>query len=236
MTDSTAPASTPPADGAAAAAAPAAPWYGADAPADVVEFVTKGGIDSPLKALTALREAQAAAGEALTLPKDANDKAAWDAFYARLGRPENADGYELPVPDGDSGEFAKALAPALHEAGVTKAQAAKLATAFNQIVAGRAQALDQAAAAEAAKQETTLKTEWGAQYGSNVDLAKRAAAAFGVDAAKVSALEQVIGYAETMKFFAAIGKKLGEDSFVPGTKHNGHQAKSLAEKLYPTMS
>lgn len=237
MTD---PAATPPAADPAAQT-PAAPWYGADAPADVAEFATKGGFDSPAKALTALRDAQAAAGQALTIPKDANDAAAWDALYAKLGRPDKADGYELQVPQGDNGEFAKALAPVLHKAGVSKAQATQLAASFNEIVAARVQALDAAHAAESEKQGVELKAEWGGKHDANVDLAKRAAAHLGVKADKVAALEQVLGYAETMKFFAGIGQKLGEDTFVSGAGPGAGQGAvpngaNLAKRLFPSMN
>ena len=45
--------------------------------------------------------------------------------------PESADKYELPVPEGDTGEFAKAVAPLFHQAGLSAAQAKALAEGWN---------------------------------------------------------------------------------------------------------
>ena len=40
------------------------------------------------------------AGRALMLPKDANDTAALDAIYDKLGRPADPSGYEITLPEG----------------------------------------------------------------------------------------------------------------------------------------
>ena len=76
-----------------------------------------------------------AAPAPLVMPsKDATPEE-WSAFYAQIGRPETPDGYELPVPDGDNGEFAKSMAPVLHKHGVTAEQAKGLAADWNDMVA-----------------------------------------------------------------------------------------------------
>ena len=77
----------------------------------------------------------------------------WAAFYGQLGRPETPEGYELPLPEGDDGAFAKEMAPILHKHGVTAAQAKGLADDWNAMVQAQ-QAQAQAAEAAAATEPT----------------------------------------------------------------------------------
>lgn len=111
------------------------------------------------------------------------------------------------------------------EAGLLPAQAEALSKQWNAFVAEQG-TLQQtaAAAAEAAelqkrhtenvRQETALKTEWGANHDANIAAAKQAMGQFVVPAAGdkweqvVAAVEGVIGYAATIKMFNGIGKSL----------------------------
>lgn len=61
-----------------------------------------------------------------------------------------------------------------------------------------------------------LKTEWGAGYDKQIEVAKRAAVGLGVDAKTIDALEGAMGYAKVMKFFNGLGSKMGEAEFVGG--------------------
>ena len=147
MTD---PASTtaPAAPAAPAAAAPAA------APAAPVNATTAlMGEPAPAAAAPAADPAAPAADPAkpvdpapaaLTMPgKDATPEE-WSAFYAQIGRPETPEGYELPLPEGDDGTFAKQMAPILHKHGVTAEQAKGLAADWNAMVAAQVAEMDAA--------------------------------------------------------------------------------------------
>jgi hypothetical protein len=215
------PATTPP----AAAPAPAAPAAAAPA-APAADPATD----------------PAAAEPVVKLPgKDAPPEA-WAEFYKQIGAPDKAEAYELPVPEGQDGEFAKTAATWFKDAGLLPQQAQALAGKWNEFSAA------QAAAAEAAEtqriaqleqrnkaEEASLKTEWGQSHDANMELARRAVRQF-IPSEKaadvVSALEDKLGYAETIKLMHAIGKGLGEHD-APGLgREPATGRKSAAEILY----
>ncbi len=139
--------------------------------------------------------------------------------------PESPDKYEIPIPDGDAGEFAKQVAPIFHKAGLSATQAKALAEGWNELqtaqaaAAAEAQAAaDREAAALAQRQQGELKREWGQTYDANVELAKRAiragmgAAGLTEDATAgmIDTLEKTHGFAAVHKFFAALGAPMAE--------------------------
>jgi hypothetical protein len=217
------PAATPP----AAAPAPAAPAAPAAAPAAPV--VASDATTAPTEPVVKLPG------------KDAQPEA-WAEFYKQIGAPDKAEAYELPVPEGQDGEFAKTAATWFKDAGLLPQQAQALAGKWNEFAAA------QAAAAEAAEtqriaqleqrnkaEEASLKTEWGQSHDANLELARRAVRQF-IPSEKaadvVSALEDKLGYAETIKLMHAIGKGLGEHD-APGLgREPATGRKSAAEILY----
>ncbi|MCB9943402.1 MAG: hypothetical protein H6851_07255 [Geminicoccaceae bacterium] len=71
------------------------------------------------------------AGRGLVRPADEADAEAWDEFYKALGRPDDPAGYGLAEREGADPEFSAAAAKAMHEAGLTPAQANALTDWFN---------------------------------------------------------------------------------------------------------
>ena len=228
----------------APAAAPAAP---AATPATPLSAADLAAADAPAAA-PAAPEGEAApvakeeAAPALAMPgKDATPEE-WAAFYGQLGRPETPEGYELPLPEGDDGAFAKEMAPILHKHGVTAAQAKGLAEDWNAMVqaqqaqaeaaeAQRLAALDSKNRAEAAE----LANEWGQANQANMHFAKLAVGQFFPKekaAGIISAIESQVGYKETIKFLYGIGKGLGEHDAAGMGQPTAVQEKSLAERLY----
>lgn len=211
-----APAAAPAATPAAAPAAPAAPADGAPA-----------------------------APAALVIPgKDATPED-WSAFYAQIGRPETPEGYELAVPEGDDGAFAKQMAPVLHKHGLTAEQAKGLAADWNAMVTAQIAEMDAADAAAAVAMNSrnvaeaaALKNEWGQAHDANMHFAKLAVQQFmPADKAGdvIAAIESKIGYKATIEFLHGIGKGLGEHDAAGMGSNNGGAGvtKSLAERLYP---
>lgn len=226
-----APAGNPAGD---AGTATAAPWYGAEAGDDVKGFVELKGWDTPDKAISSYRNLETLlgadkAGRAVVWPKDENDAEAWKAIHARLGVPEKPDDYKLPVPDGQSDAFAKAMAPVLHKLGVPAAAAEKLAAAFNDYGTQQQQAAQAAAEQRVAQEMDALKAEWGQAYDQNKALGSRFATAMAAEmgwdpettAGKLEMLEAAWGSSALMKFMAAAGKFLGEDRFAEGDQPSG---------------
>lgn len=182
-------------------------------------------------------------GDTLALPgKDATPEE-WAEFYAKIGRPETPEGYELPVPEGDDGAFAKQMAPILHKHGITAEQAKGLANDWNALVAAQQAEAAKAEQAEIARldqqnkaEATELRNEWGAQHDANMHFAKLAAQQFFPAEhapAVISAIESVLGYKATIQMLHTIGKGLGEhDAAGLGGNGGGAAPKSAAERLY----
>ncbi len=161
------------------------------------------------------------AGRGLVLPKEDADASEWGKVYDKLGRPTSPDGYKLPVPDGDTGEFAKVAAGKFHELGLTAKQAEALAGWYNEQSAG----IVQQSAAQLAQQSeadmASLEQEWGQSYDANIEASRRAVREFGFNEQELDAIERGLGTANMMKKFADIGKRLGESQFVEG-KNSGN--------------
>jgi hypothetical protein len=161
------------------------------------------------------------------------------AIDPKMVVPETAEGYSLPVPEGDSGEFAKTASQWFHEAGIPPAQAEKLATKWNEFAAANQKAQADAVAAQEAQAEAkfkeedaSLRQEWGAKYDSNIELGKRAYREFGFTEEVVDAVEAKVGPAALFKIFANIGAKIGEDSAVGLNSSSGISYQSAATALY----
>ena len=153
----------------------------------------------------------------LPSPKEAGDPKAWDAVYNKLGRPETADKYVLPVPKGDDGTFANTLKPWLHEAGVTQSGATKLAEKWNAFQEAQANAVQAQQAQRDAAQVQELKMAWGGEYDTRAALVDKAAETFGMTTEQVAALKTTLGPKGAMEFLYNIGAKIGmEDKTVPG--------------------
>lgn len=212
----------------AAAAAPSA----ATASAPVATQAT-----SAPSAATAPTEPQA-----LALPAKDAPPEAWAAFYKQIGAPETPEAYALPVPEGQDDGFAKTAATWFKDAGLLPQQATALASKWNEFTAAQTATAQAAEAQRIAAldvknkaEEAALKTEWGQSHDANMELARRAVRQFvpgGKAEDVVSALEDRLGYAETIKFMHAIGRGLGEHDApgLGGTQQAGR--KTAAEILY----
>jgi flavodoxin len=152
----------------------------------------------------------------LTIPR-ADDPVGQRAVFAKLGMPEAADKYEITAPDGADDAYKAWVKDTFHKAGLTATQAKALSSANTEYV--KAQMAEGAKTYErsVAVDKAALLSEWRGGYERQMNAAQTAVKALGFNADMIDALEQTQGYAATMKFFAALGQKLGEDSFVSGT-------------------
>jgi len=198
-----------------------APWHGITDPA-AATYVTNKGWQSPADVIKSYQGAEKLIGRdpstLLVMPR-ADDPAGQRAVFAKLGMPETADKYEFHKTEGGTPNPAyEAWARStFHELGLTAAQAKTLTQKNNEFVS--AQQKEATAAYERTVQadKTALLGEWRGGYERMMNAAQSAVKALGFTGDMVDALEQSMGYAGTMKFFAALGQKMGEDSFVSGT-------------------
>lgn len=219
MSDPTAaPAAAPAAAPVAApAAAPAIPWLPDVTDAEVIGTVQAKQWQNPSDAIKGYANLERLlgadrAGRTITIPKDEADADGWKAVYAKLGAPETPDGYDLPVPDGQSPDFAKQAAAWFHEAGVPKGQATKLAGKWNEFMTAQAQVEAQNEQKALEAEHAALAKDWGTGPAAEVqkEIARRAAVKLGLDESSIGALEKVAGFSKVMKVFAKMGELLGE--------------------------
>lgn len=171
------------------------------------------------------------AGRAVMLPKDDADVEGWKNLGSRLGVPDTADGYKLPLPAGQTDDgFAKTAANWFHEAGVPPRAANKIAEAWNGWMGEQLKAAETAERTESATQMAALEKEWGPKFTENKELAQRGyrefAEKFGLnDKAALERAETVLGAGNLTKFFAGIGALNAESKFAGADgKGNGFAA------------
>jgi len=157
----------------------------------------------------------------LRLPDfDKADKAEMDQFYGKLGRPADANGYEIPVPQGMPTDFAEAAKAKFHELGLTAKQAKALAEWNNEYAAQVQSGMSAQHESTIKAQQDALRREWGQAYDQNDVIAGKvidaAARAGGLSPDDLKAMTNALGFDKTMKMFAGLGVGLGEHGFVDG--------------------
>jgi len=177
--------------GAPAAGAPAAGTPAAGAPADPREWLPEAYRGNPvfkdIADVAGLAKAHDNAarlvgldkGQVLRLPAAA-DAPEWGDVYARLGRPEKPEGYQLPKLPGELVEGVEPAArAAFHQLGLSAKQAAGVMEMYGSQIGAAEQArvqrgdqLEQAVASD-------LKREWGDAFEDKVHAANRAIAELG---------------------------------------------------------
>jgi hypothetical protein len=167
------------------------------------------------------------AGNAVILPKSDATPEEQAAFFNRLGRPTDAAGYKIEVPQGGDPEFAKQAGAWFHELGLTQRQGEALAAKWNQHVGGLGAAQVQAQQAAFAADDAALKTSWGQAFAQNVAQAQVGMRAIGGPEA-VDKLSAALGHKATMEFLQSIGSRMGEASF-----EGGQTATKFGDALTP---
>lgn len=248
--------------GAGAGAGAAKPWFDGIDAETIGHWDNKGWKkDDPKGLATELTKAwktlERSIGvppeQLLKLPKDASDEAGWNTVYERLGRPKEAKEYDLSgLKYGDGQEveaaFLDTIRSSLFKAGVRK-------DAVRQVAEDLIKYSDGNEAADSAERTAFLKAErealqrdWGPNYELNrlnaMQGARRAVGSDDKAAAVVAAMEQAIGYRETMEFWRRIGAGTSEDTFHGGSTNgmspttvNGaiaRKAELMADKAFST--
>jgi len=210
------PAGTPPAAPAPAPTPPAIAWLAPDADSELIGHVQNKQWGSPLDAVKSHRELEKMfgadrAGRTVTLPGD-DTPDAWGAVYDKLGRPPNADGYKLPVPEGADPAFAKAAASKFHELGLSAKQGEALTAWWNDQAGGMNLAQQQAQEQALQAEHQALAKDWGTgpDGAARKEMARRAAVHLGLDEGAIDAMEKVSGYSKTLKALAKVGDMLRE--------------------------
>ena len=238
MTDSSAaPAPSDPApapEAGLAAPTPQASWRDR-LPDDLRGDATLAKYDTEEAQIRAHLEAKKALGmDKIVIPAADAPPEEWGAVFDRLGRPETPDAYEIPVIEGDAGDYAAAFRPVAHQLGLNAAQAKGLAEWQNSMLTAQSEARD----TEAVEALAALKKERGAAFPQYEAQAIAGFEAFrdvmggpvdpnnpDAHAANVMALADkmtsVMGQAAFVNLWAEIGKRMGEAPRIEGDPPNG---------------
>lgn len=147
------------------------------------------------------------------------------AYRARIGVPENPDGYEFTSINDEPTEvdrqFFGIMGKLFHEHDVPAETAKALNAAFNEFSVGLQKAQVEADKEYAEATEADLRKLWGAEWDKNNEFAQRAAAAvFGDDFEEAKSIEMKTGkflldHPLMVRAFAAVGREMAEGGLVP---------------------
>lgn len=230
---------------AAAAAADAAKPFADSLPEDIrTDMAFKDIKDLPGLAKSYLNAARLVGldkGSIIAVPKPDADAKTWDDFYAKAGRPETADKYDVPKrADGKAYGDAdvalqKQILPVLHQAGLTQRQIAAIVPKWNEIVGGMTTAQTEAEATARTTAGNALKTEWGAAHQERLTLAQDAIKHY---AGELKLGDQIVSELEATKLgnlpglaklFSHLGAQLKEDGLLGKGGDGGAAALSPTE-------
>jgi len=160
----------------------------------------------------------------------------WDKFHNTLGRPEKPEGYklspienlhpELKITPEVEGGF-KALA---HKHGLTGKQADGLYKEYFGMISNSLTKRDEKSMADKHAAETALRTEWGGEYDSNLNKAKRLIEKFGGANARES-FGELGNNPQVLRTIANIAKKFSEDGFIKGENITNSEVKEAQIKI-----
>ena len=153
--------------------------------------------------------------------KDATDEERAE-FFNRLGRPEEAGGYEAPIenmpentainPETISNFFEEA-----HKIGLTKSQAAALVRWQAQQASSDAAGVETEVRDQQASAVEALQKEWGSAFEQNLDLAKAAVKRYGGQDLFDHLDETGLGNdPRLIMAFAKIGRAVSDDEIIGG--------------------
>ena len=204
-------------DGATSATAPTSTgnWWDNIEDSDLKGYVAnKGWKDSTELARGYQNLEKLLGSEKLPMPKGDDDVEGWNKLYTKLGRPETPEGYGIKAAEGQDPTLANAAASKFHELGLTEKQGQALTNWWAEQSQGLLDAQSAAQAQSAEQAIAELKNEWGNKYDENVELGRRAAREYGLDADALGKIEGALGTKGLLDLMAKIGRGQGEAEFI----------------------
>ena len=225
MSEAPAPSPAPapvPAPAPSPAPAPAA-WHGLT-DATEAAYVTNKGWASPQDVIKSYQGAEKLIGRdpstLIPMPR-LDDPAGFRQVMQKLGLPETPDKYDLGKPAAGEPGWDEAYTGwakgAFHKIGLPNDMAKALTAEHNAHIKSVMDQQAQDYTAKVTAEKTALLREWGGGHERMMNAAQTAAKSLGFTPEMIDSMEAAVGYAATMKHFAQLGQKLGEDKFVTGT-------------------
>jgi len=162
-------------------------------------------------------------------------------FYAKLGRPDSPDKYDLKRPELPDGvpydeEAEKFYRTEFHKAGFTQKQMETAFNLHNQRTLAALKASREAQDKAVKEAESSLRREWGKEFDQKFELAKRAAFWSGGQALRDELARTGIGNNPLLvKAFAMFGSQMSEDKLVTGQPPAPPKPEGLQYPNSPTM-
>jgi len=153
-------------------------------------------------------------GSTVQVPKEGASEEEWGKFFSKIGRPDSPDKYELPGEIAD--EVKAVVAKEAFKNGVTPKQLQSVIAALQQGGQAQMAKADEAVQKEYETAVSTLKSEYGNDFDSNVQLAAKALHGLFPNGS-AAILEKSLGNdPRLIRDLVALGKRLGEDGIVKG--------------------
>jgi len=187
---------------------PPAPWYSDD----YKDVVTQRGWKEPNDVLKSYINLDSEFGKRVKIPTEESSDEERSAFYAKIGRPDNPDGYEIKdIPEGvlRNEEMEAAMRQAAYDTGVPK-------VAFETIVKKYYDGLAAQVNQSRIEGENALKSEWKDKYDANLEIAKRFASEGGEEFFNFLATSGIGNNPVVIKAFFNYGTKILSDSLIKG--------------------
>jgi len=157
----------------------------------------------------------------VAIPKDDAPQAEWDAFYDKVGRPKDVDGYgiDLKVPENVpwSKDAERLMLSKMRAHGLTKRQAEGVLGDYLAITVDGLRQIEQGKTRDAQGAYDAMKAEWGGLTDRNVALVQRAVHEFGGNDLKEYLDNTGLGNdPRFFKFVFALSSPLLEDGYIQG--------------------
>jgi len=224
MTDITTPVegqgATPPAPTPIQQTSTDAPFYDSFTNPELKTWTGAKGFKSPetmAESLLNMEKLMGAPKERLLKLPEKPDDPGWVEVHKKLGVPETAAGYDLPVPDGVPTDFAEKAKSWMHKHHIPAAAAKGLAAEWNAEMVAMAEAQENQLQLQSDAEMSQLKAEWGIQATEKENIARAAAKEFfNLEGDEMNLLERQMGSRKFMETMVKIGEKLGEAKFIQG--------------------
>lgn len=150
---------------------------------------------------------------------ESDDEEGKQAVYARLGKPENVEGYKIEFEEGapidaDTLTWFKTQA---FEHNMTNEQVQGIALAFNTETARIQTEQQDAIDVRNQTEEVELRNSLGTKYDESIDFGGRALAAHGLTDENVEAIQSIIGPKALVEFGIKVANTMGEDNIAAAT-------------------
>lgn len=181
---------------------------------DNQEYINKKGwkdADSILASYTALEKAFHKSPNIVELPNEEDPKSV-EAFYNKLGRPENKDKYSFaPETEADK-QFIDQYKDIAFNSGLTDKQASNVLKWYNESSGLAQKASEEEYAIKQNAEISEIKKEWGAAFDERLQVAREGVKRFGLDDNQINGMEKSIGSKAFFKMMYAVGQDVTEDT------------------------